>query len=92
MSLTCQLSSHYSLFPLFFNCVDVDLGPYSKKGTRIHKVAEYRSNLDPDPDFKVIVYLLVTCTKILQGRLRTTEKNIWKSVVLAVILAGTGAL
>ena len=38
------------------------------------------------------ISILVTCSKILQGHLRTTGKNIWISVVLAVILAGAGAL
>ena len=32
------------------------------------------------------------CKKILQGRLWTTGKNIWISVVLAFILAGAEAL
>ena len=37
-------------------------------------------------------HILVTCSKILQGHLWTTGKNIWICVVLAVILAGAGAL
>ena len=56
--------------------------------------------LDPDPNWSKILdpdsnslyLLLVTCSEILQGHLWTTGKNIWISVVLAVILAGAGAL
>ena len=40
----------------------------------------------------IILTYLFTCSKILQGRLWTTGKNIWISVVLAGILADAGTL